>query len=142
MNAGTSAPPIGTAVELPLGERPRDVAVARLLAVPPRDLLIDERLPPALHCVADARLVDVSIDGRRVLPGAWVEPRVLTQGRPVAGPAVTASDLRLPAVVLGEGRHAVLAWGGRRSGPFPSTTRSPSPSPAARTRIHRRCCDA
>lgn len=114
--AGSSGvgPAPGTTVALPLdrhGLDAEDVALVRLLAVPRRDLTRAGTLAVPLQPFADALLVEVSVDGRVVLPGAWAEPSVLQQGRPAPRTQVVPDDLRLPAVVAGEGSAAQLHWG-------------------------------
>lgn len=105
---------VGSAIALPLTDRPGDTAVVRVLGVPRRDLLIDGVLPDPLVPFAEAVLVDVTVDGRTVLPGAWIQPRALDAGEPCSAPPVTAADLRLPAVVHGDGSQAELHWGATR----------------------------
>lgn len=108
-----SAP--GTSIALPLGtttpDSAGDEAVVRLLAVPRRDLTRAGALAAPLRPFADAVLVEVSVGGRVVLPGAWVEPAVLGHGRPLPRTQVVPQDLRFPAVIAGEGRRAQLHWG-------------------------------
>lgn len=114
--AGSSGvgPAPGTTVALPLdpdGLDAEDVALVRLLAVPRRDLTRAGTLAVPLQPFADALLVEVTVGGRVVLPGAWAEPSVLQQGRPAPRTQVVPDDLRLPAVVAGEGSAAQLHWG-------------------------------
>lgn len=124
--------PVGSAVGLALTDRPGDEAVVRVLAVPRRDLLIDGALPEPLVPFADALLVDVAAGGRTVLPGAWIEPRALDAGTPCSAPPVTAADLRLPAVVHGDGPRAELHWGATRwSLPFDDSVEVPRTCRAA-----------
>lgn len=110
-NAG---PAPGTTVALPLdpqGDDLEDLALVRLLAVPRRDLTRAGALAAPLLPFADALLVEVSMAGRVVIPGAWAEPSILQQGRPAPRTQVVPDDLRLPAVVAGEGSAAQLHWG-------------------------------
>lgn len=107
----SAAPQPGTCALLPLSDDPEDVARVRLLAVPSRDLLEGGALPGPLAPFAGSHLVDVSVGGRLVLPGAWVEPAVMRQLEPAPSAQVRDKDLRPPAVVLGTGSRAFLAWG-------------------------------
>lgn len=120
-----AAPPLpGTRVAIPLTadaapvgpgdddlRASADHAEVRVIAAPRRDLAHDRVLAPALQPVADALLVDVRVAGKLVLPGAWVQPEVIERGTPLSPRTVRAEDLRPPAVVLGDGSQAVLAWG-------------------------------
>lgn len=105
------APLPGTRVRIALTDRPGDEAVVRVIAVPQRDMTHGGGLSPALAPFADALLVDVSVAGTTVLPGAWVEHEVLTRGAPIAPVPVTAADLRPPAVITGTPERAALCWG-------------------------------
>lgn len=107
-------PAPGTAIALSLSDHRDDVATVRVLAVPTRDLLHDGALPSPLAPFQDALLVDVTVQGRCVLPGAWAEPRVLQSGQECEAPQVGKEDLRCPAVVHGEGSAAELHWGATR----------------------------
>ena len=98
-------------MRIALTDRPGDEAVVRVIAVPQRDMTHGGGLSPALAPFADALLVDVSVAGTTVLPGAWVEHEVLTRGAPIAPVPVTAADLRPPAVITGTPERAALCWG-------------------------------
>lgn len=105
-------PPLpGTRVRIALTDRPGDEAVVRVIAAPRRDMVRGGRLSPALAPFAEALLVDVSVGGRTLLPGAWVEPEVLDRGSAIAPIPVTAADLRPPAVIAGTPERAALCWG-------------------------------
>lgn len=108
-----SAPLPGQTVLIPLSDRAGDVAEVRALLDRRRDILprTDAVRADPLAVLGDAVLVDVSVRGRVVLPGAWVEPEVFSRGEPGARHRVSARDLRMPAVVLGDGAFAALAWG-------------------------------
>lgn len=124
----------GTTVALPLTQDPHDEAMIRLLAVPRRDLVRAGSLAAPLQPFADALLVEVSVGGRVVMPGAWVEPAVLQQGRPSPRTQVVPQDLRFPAVVAGSGSSAALHWGETVWPlPFDDTVAVPS---ACRAGIH------
>lgn len=101
----------GTRVRISLTDHPGDQAVVRVIAAPRRDMTRGGRLSPALAPFADALLVDVSLAGRTLLPGAWVQHEVLDRGAPIAPIPVTAADLRPPAVIAGTPEHAALCWG-------------------------------
>lgn len=101
----------GTRVRIALTDRPGDEAVVRVIAAPRRDLTHGGRLSEALVPFADALLVDVSVAGKVVLPGAWVQHEVLDRGAPIAPTPVTAADLRPPAVIAGTTERAALCWG-------------------------------
>ncbi|WP_394214626.1 hypothetical protein [Brachybacterium vulturis] len=101
----------GTRVRIALTDRPGDQAVVRVIAVPRRDLSHGGRLSPALAPFSEALLVDVSVAGRTLLPGAWVEREVLERGAPIAPTPVRAADLRPPAVIAGTTEQAALCWG-------------------------------
>lgn len=105
------APLPGTRVRIALTDQPADQAVVRVIAVPRRDLAHGGQLSPALAPFADALLVDVTLAGRTLLPGAWVQPEVLERGAPIAPIPVTAADLRPPAVIVGTTERAALCWG-------------------------------
>lgn len=105
------APLPGTRVRITLSDRPGDQAVVRVIAAPRRDLAHGGQLSPALVPFADALLVDVSVAGATLLPGAWVEREVLDRGAPIAPTPVTAADLRPPAVIAGSSERAALCWG-------------------------------
>lgn len=109
--AAAGAPTPGTTVALPLGTPRGDQALIRLLAVPRRDLTRAGGLAVPLQPFANALLVEVSVGGRVVLPGAWVEPAVLQHGQPAPRSQVVPQDLRFPAVVAGNGASAALHWG-------------------------------
>lgn len=109
MNGQTPLP--GTRVRIGLTDRPGDEAVVRVIAVPQRDMIHGGRLSPALAPFAEALLVDVTISGTTLLPGAWVEREVLDRGAPLSPTPVTAADLRPPAVIAGTADETVLCWG-------------------------------
>ncbi|MFC7374419.1 MULTISPECIES: hypothetical protein [unclassified Brachybacterium] len=98
-------------MSIPLTDRVDDVAVVRVIAAPRRDMVHAGRLSVPLHPFADALLVDVAVDGRIVLPGAWVQREVIDRGTPIAPARVTAADLRPPAVIVGTPDQAELHWG-------------------------------
>lgn len=108
-----AAPAPGTVLRLPLTASGGDDAQVRVLADLDRDLApharTDRRWP--LSVLGSAVLVDVVVDGRTVLPGAWVEHRALADLERLRAERLRPEDLRMPAVVLGEGSEAVLAWG-------------------------------
>lgn len=109
----TAVPERGTCLRLPLTDAPGDAAELRVLADVDRDLAphapTDRRWP--LSLLPGACLVEVSLGSRLVLPGAWVRSGDVGT-LPVTGRRrVRVEDLRMPAVVLGEGSEAVLAWG-------------------------------
>lgn len=106
-----SAPERGSCWTLQLTDAPGDVARVRLLAVPGRDMLEHGALPGPLAPFSGSLLVDVTVSGRTVLPGAWVEPSVVSHLAPSAAVPVGVADMRLPAVVMGNGSKAFLAWG-------------------------------
>ncbi|MGP5125094.1 hypothetical protein ACTXKL_01000 [Brachybacterium tyrofermentans] len=108
---GPSDPLPGTRVTIPLTDAPGDLAVVRVIAAPRRDMARAGRLGTPLLPFADSLLVDVSVDGRLVLPGAWVQQEVLDRGTPLAPVRVGAVDLRPPAVIAGDGEQAQLHWG-------------------------------
>ncbi|WP_114854734.1 hypothetical protein [Brachybacterium sp. YJGR34] len=101
----------GTRVTVPLTEHPGDLAVVRVITAPRRDLTRAGRLSVPLQPFADALLVDVAVDGRLVLPGAWVQHEVLERGAPLHPTPVSAADLRPPAVLVGTPEQAALHWG-------------------------------
>lgn len=101
----------GTRVRIALTDRPGDEAVVRVIAVPRRDMARNGVLSEVLAPFAEALLVDVSVAGTVVLPGAWVEPEVLRRGAAIAPIPVTAADLRPPAVIAGTPQRAALCWG-------------------------------
>ncbi len=101
----------GTRVRIPLTDRPGDLAVVRVIAAPRRDLVRGGRLSDALRPFAEALLVDVHVDGRMLLPGAWVQHEVLQRGEALAPTPVAAADLRPPAVIAGTPERAALHWG-------------------------------
>lgn len=105
------APLPGTRVRITLTDRPGDEAVVRVIAVPQRDMTHGGRLSPALVPFAEALLVDVTVSGTTLLPGAWVEREVLDRGAPLSPVPVTAADLRPPAVIAGPTDQAALCWG-------------------------------
>ncbi|MDN5899449.1 MAG: hypothetical protein L0H74_05215 [Brachybacterium sp.] len=105
------APLPGTRVRIALTDRPGDQAVVRVIAVPRRDMAHGDLLSPALAPFAEALLVDVSVAGTTLLPGAWVEREVIDRGAPIAPTPVTAADLRPPAVIAGSPDRAALCWG-------------------------------
>lgn len=105
------APLPGVRVRIALTDRPGDHAVVRVIAVPRRDMVRDGALSVPLQPFADALLVDVSVEGRVLLPGAWVQPEVLERGAPIAPTPVGAADLRPPAVLAGTPDRAALHWG-------------------------------
>lgn len=101
----------GTRVRIPLTPRHGDDAVVRVIAAPRRDMARGGLLSELLQPFAGALLVDVSADGRTLLPGAWVQPEVLQRGEPLTPVPVTAADLRPPAVIAGDSERAALCWG-------------------------------
>lgn len=107
-----AVPAAGDVAALPLGG-PEDTAELRVVADVGRDLM---PLQPgasrrALEPVADAVLVDVTVRGRTVLPGAWLR-RSDAQTLTISGyRPLTEADVRMPAVVIGHGAGAELAWG-------------------------------
>ncbi len=108
-----TAPLPGSLFTLPLTERTGDAATLRVLADAERDLAphaLPER-PWPLEPVRDGVLVDVSVGGRPVLPGAWVARHGLDRATGMGRERVRPTDLRMPAHVLGEGSNSVLAWG-------------------------------
>ena len=127
--------PIGTRVNIDhLGEG--QILQVRVLAMPRRDLLREGHLHPALEPYADGVLVDVHVGERVILPGAWVDPSVLADGRPAAHEQVRRTDLRFPAVVVGEGDNAELWWG-ETTWELPLTAAVQVPA-ACRPALHRR----
>lgn len=111
-------PAPGTVLDLPLSPAPGDVAQVRVLAAARRDLLAAPDPAPTLRLFADAVLVEVSFRGRELLPGAWVDDSLGTLERRPRPSPVDPARIRFPAVVLGEGRGSVLAWG-ETSWPLP-----------------------
>ncbi|MDN5687504.1 MAG: hypothetical protein L0G94_12665 [Brachybacterium sp.] len=109
MSAGEPLP--GTRVTIPLTPREGDMAVVRVIAAPRRDMVRAGTLGDPLRPFADALLVDVAVDDRIVLPGAWVEPEVLRRGTALEPVPVAAGDLRPPAVIAGTPERAALHWG-------------------------------
>lgn len=106
-------PEAGSILALPLSDRPGDAAALRVLADHGRDLAPHaraDRLWP-LAAMRGGVLVEVLVEDRPVLPGAWAQAEDLTRLAMVGHRPITARDLRMPAVVLGEGPEAVLAWG-------------------------------
>lgn len=147
MSPAPAADPLpGTRVALDLLPSPGGVwdrAEVRLIAVPRRDLAVRGVLTAALAPFADAHLVEVRVDGRPVLPGAWVQTEVLARGEPLPPVPVRAEDLRPPAVVVGDGPAAALIWGetvwplgfdgGGPTAAVPASAR-PDPHPLSRLR--------
>ncbi|MFC0674799.1 hypothetical protein [Brachybacterium hainanense] len=113
------APPLpGTVLDLSLSDAPGDTAQVRVLAGTRRDLLTVPDPTPVLRFFLDAALVEVTVRGRDVIPGAWVdESLAMLDARPHRAP-VDPLGLRFPAVVLGEGSDSMLAWG-ETSWPLP-----------------------
>ncbi len=101
----------GCCVTLPLTDTPGDSALVRLLAVPQRDLLRNGTLPAPLAPFRDALLVEVTDGSRVLLPGAWVQTEVFTHCEPAPRRRWQLEDLRLPAVLWGDGTEAELHWG-------------------------------
>lgn len=101
----------GTRVTIPLTAREGDVAVVRVIAAPRRDMVRGGRLGEPLQPFAEALLVDVTVGGRLMLPGAWVEREVLERGTALEPVPVAAADLRPPAVIVGTPERAALHWG-------------------------------
>lgn len=108
-----SAPLPGTLFALRLTDRTGDAATLRVLADAERDLAPHAAAdrPWPLEPVRDGVLVDVSVGGRAVLPGAWVTRHGLDRATGMGRERVRPTDLRMPAYVLGEGSGSVLAWG-------------------------------
>lgn len=101
----------GDLASIDLSPVPGDSALVRVLAVPERDLLRDGQLPVGLAPFQDAVLVEVMSNGHVALPGAWVRPEVIRQAHAAGHQPVGEADLRLPAVVIGDGSRAALHWG-------------------------------
>ena len=101
----------GTRVRITLTDRPGDIAVVRVIAVPRRDMTRGGLLSVPLQPFDESILVDVSVGGTPLLPGAWVQQEVLERGTPLAPVPVSAADLRPPAVISGAAEHASLHWG-------------------------------
>lgn len=106
-------PEPGRILELPLTGRAGDAAELRVLADVDRDLLphAPRDRPWPLAALRGAVLVEATHEGRVVLPGAWVQTGDLARLTSTDHRAPAPADLRMPAVVLGDGRDAVLAWG-------------------------------
>lgn len=113
--SGAPAPERGAVLRLPLTAAPGDEAQVRILADLRRDVAphIDPSRADPLRAVAGGVLVEVHAGGRMVLPGTWASREALEVLEPAPGPRprLRAADLRMPAVVLGDGPAAVLAWG-------------------------------
>lgn len=101
----------GTRVTIPLSADPLDRAIVRVLAAPRRDLTRHGALSAPLAPFSQALLVDVQVEGRMLLPGAWVLPEVIDRGQRIGPIPVSATDLRLPAVIAGDSDAAELHWG-------------------------------
>ncbi|APX31728.1 hypothetical protein BH708_02215 [Brachybacterium sp. P6-10-X1] len=101
----------GTRVTIALTPREGDLAVVRVIAAPQRDMVRAGTLGEVLRPFADALLVDVAVEGRLVLPGAWVQREVLQRGTAIERVPVAAGDLRPPAVIAGTPERAALHWG-------------------------------
>lgn len=106
-----SEPLPGTQVTIALTDRPGDLAVVRVIAAPRRDMVRAGVLSRPLQPFAQALLVDVAVEGRVLLPGAWVQREVLERGTAIAPTTVAAADLRPPAVIAGTSERAELHWG-------------------------------
>lgn len=105
-------PPLpGTQVAIALTARPDDRAVIRVVAAARRDLPGSTAAGGPLGPFLRSLLVDVWVRNRLVLPGAWVQPEVISRGEPVSPRPVRPADLRPPAVITGEGESAELHWG-------------------------------
>lgn len=105
----------GTRVRIALhpgSSDPVDHAEVRVVAVPRRDLVRNGgQLSTPLRPIAESLLVDVSVGGRTVIPGAWAQPEVMERGEPIAPRSVTTADLRPPAVIVGDGPEVAMHWG-------------------------------
>jgi len=138
--SGPQPPPPGTQVAITLTAKPGDHAIVRVIAAPHRELADPGRAAQLLEPFAGALLVDVRVGERLVLPGAWVRREVVDRGEPRPPRPVRPTDLRPPAVIVGEGQDAALHWG-LTSWPLalqaplaiPAAAR-PDPHPVARLR--------
>lgn len=112
-----TAPAAGDMFRLPLTDRTGDDARVRILVVRSRLLWTSGNgVDPArsLAPFVGDLLVEVDVGGQVVLPGTWLEAQALDTLVPLGRHQVCARDLRLPAVVLGQGSGAELAWGETR----------------------------
>lgn len=130
----------GTRLQLGLTDRPGDEA--ELTVIVEAGTLIRRRpsrpdgQDNPLRAVSGAVLVAASVEGRCVLPGAWAWPAELESLPRLGRRPLRPADLRLPAVVLGEGDRAQLAWG-ETLWPLPFDGAVAIPA-AARPGAHRR----
>lgn len=100
----------GSLLALPLTSAEADRAEVRVLLDPSH---AERSARENLRIFGDGVLVEVRYRGQSLIPGMWADPRILQI--PVEGhESVRAADLRLPAVILGSGAHAQLAWGETR----------------------------
>jgi hypothetical protein len=112
-----TVPSPGELFPLPLTDRAGDDAQLKILLVRSRLLWTSGNGTDPARSLAPFEgdlLVEVRSRGRVVLPGAWLEAAAVRTLSAQGREPVAAADLRLPAVVLGTGSEAVLAWGETR----------------------------
>lgn len=107
------APRPGALFALPLTDRPGDGLTLRVLADLERDIAPSAPAhgPWPLDAIGAGVLVEARAGTRVVLPGAWLAPGELGRARAMGIGDLDPRDVRLPAVVLGDGAGSVLAWG-------------------------------